>query len=161
MIIKGFNCEFVSPVSASRMFKAGVVDSQNLSPKIAPAIIKDIVVVEGDGKAGSTIRVNFTKESNFGSVKERIDVLDEEKFAYKYTLVEGGRIGEAYESATYEVRFEPRGDDRGCVCRVEGVFNAYSDDGFGEEEIGALRDAVVGKYRAVEAFLIGNPEAYV
>ncbi|KAK1315770.1 hypothetical protein QJS10_CPA05g00313 [Acorus calamus] len=158
MIVKGFKNEFKSPVSAARMFKAGVIDSPNLVPKLIPAIIKEIII-DGDGKAGSTKRTNFTDAINFGYAKDHIDVLDEENFLFKYSLLEGGRLGKKYEAATYEVSFE-ESDDGGCVCKMAGTFNAYSDEGFNEDDINVGRNGVFGMYKAVEAYLIANPDAY-
>ncbi|KAK1294691.1 hypothetical protein QJS10_CPA16g01594 [Acorus calamus] len=134
MITKGYNTQFVSPVSAARMFKAGVVDGHNLVPKIMPFIIKEIVV-EGDGKAGSTKRVNFT-----------------DAFLIQW-------LGEKYESSNYEMRFEPT-TEGGCVCKMVGTFNAYTEEGFTEDDINVGKNGVFGMYKSVEAYLIANPEAY-
>ena len=44
--------EIESPVAASRLFRAGVMDWHNLAPKVAPHIIASAHPVEGAGGIG-------------------------------------------------------------------------------------------------------------
>ena len=59
MGITTFTQEFTAPIAPSRMFKALILDSHNLIPKIAPQGIKSIEFIEGDGGVGSIKQTNF------------------------------------------------------------------------------------------------------
>ncbi|XP_068663065.1 major allergen Pru ar 1-like [Aristolochia californica] len=160
MVVKGFSQDFVSPVSASRMFKAGIVDAHNLVPKLIPGVVTGMTILQGDGALGSVKRTDFTDVIPFSYVTDRIDEQDEEKFVYKYTMLEGGFLGKKYDAANYEVRFEPTGDG-GSVCKMTGRYSAHHDSSFTEEDIEIGKQGLMGMYKAVEAYLRQNPDAYI
>ena len=54
-----FTDEYTSAVAPSRIFKASILDSHNLIPKLLPQGIKSIEIIQGDGGAGSIKQVNF------------------------------------------------------------------------------------------------------
>lgn len=60
MGVTTFTQEFVTPVSPARMFKALVVDSHILVPRLVPESVKSSEFVEGDGGAGSITQTNFS-----------------------------------------------------------------------------------------------------
>ncbi|KAI3456035.1 hypothetical protein Pfo_012699 [Paulownia fortunei] len=145
MAITTFTDEHRSPVHPLRIFKASIVDSHNLIPKLMPQAIKSVEIVEGDGGARSIKKINFAEGDNFKSVKYRIDELNEESLMYKYTLIEGDALIDKLEKITYEVKFEQTAD---------GNFMLK------EEEVKAGKEKVIGMYKAVEAYLLQNPNAY-
>ena len=61
MGVTTFTQEYSSSVAPSRMFKALIVDSRNLLPKLLPQFVKDVTVIQGDGEAGSIEQVNFNE----------------------------------------------------------------------------------------------------
>ncbi|KAK9136780.1 hypothetical protein Sjap_007374 [Stephania japonica] len=160
MVLKGFNAEFESPVSASRMFKAGIVDAHNLAPKLIPEVVTGTTILEGDGGVGSVKRTDFTELIPFSYVTDRVVEQDEEKFVYKYKMLEGGLLGKMYSDANYEVRFEPTSSG-GCVCKMTGQYEAFNETDFKEEEINVGKMGLTGMYKAVEAHLLANPDAYL
>lgn len=54
-----YSDEFTSPISPARLFKALILDSNNLIPKLMPQVIRSIEFVEGDGGVGSIRQINF------------------------------------------------------------------------------------------------------
>lgn len=56
-----FTDEHTSPIPPARLFKALVLDSHNLIPKLTPEAIKSIEIIQGDGGAGSIRQINFTE----------------------------------------------------------------------------------------------------
>jgi hypothetical protein len=54
------SAEFASTVEARRMFKALILDAQNLFPKLMPAI-KSIQLVEGNGGPGSIQKITIVE----------------------------------------------------------------------------------------------------
>ena len=53
----------------SRIFKALILDGDNLVPKLLPQIIKSIEIVEGDGGAGTIKQMNFAEGKLLASVQ--------------------------------------------------------------------------------------------
>ncbi|EEF45602.1 Major pollen allergen Car b 1 isoform, putative [Ricinus communis] len=54
-----YSDEYTSPVPPARLFKALILDSNNLIPKLMPQIVKSIEFVQGDGGVGSIKQINF------------------------------------------------------------------------------------------------------
>lgn len=53
--------EHSSPIAPSRIFKASILDSHNLIPKLLPQAIKSIDIIEGNGGTGSIKQINFAQ----------------------------------------------------------------------------------------------------
>ncbi|XP_042058261.1 major allergen Pru ar 1-like [Salvia splendens] len=160
MGVTTFCDEYTSPIAPLRIFKASIVDSHNLIPKLLPQAIKSIEITQGDGGAGSIKQINFAEGSPLKCVKYRVDELDEDTLTYCYTLVEGDALAEKLEKITYEVKFEESGNG-GSISKVTSKYYTAGDFTLKEEEVKAGKERVLGMYKAVEAFLIQNPDAYV
>lgn len=52
---------FATQVTPDRMFKALILDSNNLCPKLMFSSIKSMEFVEGQGDVGSIKQINFTE----------------------------------------------------------------------------------------------------
>ncbi|PIN13408.1 hypothetical protein CDL12_13977 [Handroanthus impetiginosus] len=159
MAITTFTEEHSSPIPPARIFKASIVDSHNLIPKLMPQAIKSIEIVQGDGGAGSIKQINFAEGSPFKYVKYHVDELNEETFTYGYTLVEGDSMDDKLEKITYNVKFE-QSSDGGSISKVTSKYYTTGDFTLKEEEVKAGKERVLAMYKAVEAFLIENPDAY-
>lgn len=61
MGVSTFTQEYTSPVAPSRMFKALILDSNILIPKLLPQFIKSVDVIQGGEGAGTIEQVNFTE----------------------------------------------------------------------------------------------------
>jgi len=59
MGVFAFSDEFTSPVPPARLFKALILDSGNLLPKLLPQLIKSVEFTQGNGEAGSTRKISF------------------------------------------------------------------------------------------------------
>ncbi|CAK7333267.1 unnamed protein product [Dovyalis caffra] len=154
-----FTQEFTCPIAPSRMFRALILDSNNLIPKLLPQFIKSVDLIHGDGGAGSIEQVKFAEGTDTKYVKHRIDELDKDNLVCKYTMIEGDPLGDKLESIAYEVRFEV-GSDGDCNCKMTSDYNAVGDFTIKEEEIKAGRDKTRGIYKVVEAYLLENPHVY-
>ncbi|KAK6161459.1 hypothetical protein DH2020_004840 [Rehmannia glutinosa] len=169
MAITTFTDEHSSPIPPSRIFKASIVDSHNLIPKLMPQAIKSIEIIHGDGGAGSIKQINFAEGtmilnfyvgSPFKYMKYRVDELNEDTFTYGYTTVEGDSLVDKLEKITYYVKFEPS-PDGGTISKVTSIYHTVGDFTLKEEDVKAGKERVVAMYKVVEAFLIQNPDAYV
>ncbi|KAM7521442.1 hypothetical protein LguiA_011344 [Lonicera macranthoides] len=147
-----------TPVAPSRMFKALVLDSHNLIPKLAPKNVKSIEFIHGDGGVGSIKQTNFTEGSMYKYLKHRIDALDEENYMCKYTLIEGNVLGDALESISYEIKFDKEGE--GAICNITSEYHPKCNVEITEDEIKEGKDKAMGMYKLVEDYLLSNPNAY-
>ena len=93
-------------------------------------------------------------------MKYQIDELSEEKLTYNYTLIEGDALVDKLEKITYEVKFE-QSPDGGSFSKVTRKYYTKGDFKLNEEEIKAGKEKVLAMYKAVEAYLLQNPNAYV
>lgn len=53
--------DFSSSVAPERLFKALVLDGDNLIPQLAPNAVKSVEILEGDGGVGTTKKVTYFK----------------------------------------------------------------------------------------------------
>ena len=157
MVVGSFSDEIRTSISPARLWKASVLDSHNLLPKIVPQYIASIDHVEGNGGPGSIKKMCFTQ-----AVKElthalnRIDVLDEANYVYKYSVIKGNP---KYESNSFEVKLEATADG-GTLCKLSGEYKTAGNSLLTDEEIKAAKEGNVNMFKAVEAYLLANPDAY-
>lgn len=61
MSITKISQSFATQVSPDRMFKALILDSHNICPKLMFSSIKSIEFIQGSGEVGSIKQINFTE----------------------------------------------------------------------------------------------------
>ncbi|XP_010259439.1 PREDICTED: major allergen Pru ar 1-like [Nelumbo nucifera] len=159
MGVTTFTQEFASPVAPARMFKALILDSRNLIPKLMPQAIKSVDLIQGDGEVGSIEQVNFTEAIPFKYVKNRVNELDKENFVCKYSLIEGDPLKDKLDHIDYEVKFMSSSDG-GCMCKMISQYHTKGDVEIKEEEIKEGKDQAKGMYKLVENYLLANPDVY-
>lgn len=96
--------------------------------------------------------------SQFKYLKHKIDALDTQNYLCKYTLIEGGVLGDKLESISYEVKFEATGE--GSVCKMTSHYHTKGDIELKEEDIKEGKDKAFGLYKTVEECLLANPDVY-
>ncbi|XP_062150332.1 major allergen Pru ar 1-like [Alnus glutinosa] len=151
--------EYTSPIPPARLFKALVIDAHNLIPKLLPQAVKSIEIIQGDGGAGSIRKITFAEGSQFSTVKNRIDELNEETYSYKYTVIEGDALADKLELIVHEVQFEAT-TEGGSKNKMTTKYHTKGDIVIKEEEIKAGKEKVLGMYKVVEGYLLQNPDAY-
>ncbi|KAK2987134.1 hypothetical protein RJ640_019694 [Escallonia rubra] len=157
---KGSNGSFLNLISAAKVFKAFVLDSDKLIPKILPTAFKSVEIIEGDGGVGSIKLITFGEAtSQLKSMKHRIDGLDKENFTYSYTIVEGEALLEGIESISYHVKIVPSADG-GSVCKNRSIYHTKGDFQITKVQIKTGKEKALGIFKAVEAYLQANPDAY-
>ena len=155
MGINTYAHESTTTVAPTRLFKALVLVSGNLIPKVMPDV-KDIETVDGD----ETIKkMNFVEGGPIKYLKHKIHVVDEKNLVSKYSLVEGDVLGDKLESITYEVKFEASGNG-GCVCKTTSEYHTKGDHVVTEEEHNVGKEKAIDLLKAVEAYLVANPSVY-
>ncbi|XVF38791.1 hypothetical protein REPUB_Repub20aG0132300 [Reevesia pubescens] len=148
--------EFASPHPPAKAFKAFVLDVDTLFPKVAPHVIKSIELLEGDGGVGSIKKITFAEGSPVKYLKEKVDGLDKVNFSYSYTVIEGEVLTNKYEKICYEMKFEaaPGG---GTIGKRTSKYYSIGTSAINEEEIKAGIEAQAGVFKAVEDYLLANP----
>ncbi|KAL3338095.1 hypothetical protein AABB24_030337 [Solanum stoloniferum] len=161
MGVTTFTQEITSPITPIRLFKALIVDSKSLIPKLLPQFVENVVLLQGDGGAGSIEQVNFTKGNPFEFVKHRIDELDKENMVCKYTMIEGDPLGQNLDFISYEIKVEEsKINIGGCICKMTTNYHGIGDFFAKEEDIKDGKDSAMGIYKTVETYLIQNPNLY-
>ncbi|XP_031398398.1 major allergen Pru ar 1-like [Punica granatum] len=92
-------------------------------------------------------------------LKHRIDAIDVEKLACKYTLIESDIAFDKIESVVYEMKFEASSDG-GSVCKMKSEYHVKAGTELKEEDIKQGKDKAIGLCKVVEEYLLANPEAY-
>ncbi|KDP27858.1 hypothetical protein JCGZ_18938 [Jatropha curcas] len=153
-----FADDFTSPVPAKKLFKALILDAPNLLPKLLPQVVS-IEIIEGDGGPGSITKMTYNEGGELKHVKHRIDGLDTEKLTHSYTLIEGDALDDKNESIAFEIKFEATVDGG---CKGTSVSKFHPKPGFEikEDEVKKGKEKAAALFKAVEAYLIANPEAY-
>ncbi|XP_057957679.1 major allergen Pru ar 1-like [Malania oleifera] len=154
-----FNEEITTAVPPAKIFKALVLDFDTLIPKLLPQHIKNVETIHGDGGPGTVKQINFAEGSQYKFVKNRTDGIDKENFAYSYSIIEGDALTEKLECISFEIKYEAAGDG-GSVCKRTGKFHTKGEVEITEEKIKSGKEQLHGMIKAVEAYLLANPDAY-
>ena len=151
--------EYTSLIPPARLFKALVIDAHILIPKLLPQVVKSIEIIQGDGGVGSIRQITFAEGSQFNTVKNRIDELNEETYSYKYTVIEGDALADKLELIVHEVQFEATAEG-GSKNKMTTKYHTKDDVVVKEEEIKANKEMVLGMHKVVEGYLLQNPDTY-
>jgi hypothetical protein len=92
-------------------------------------------------------------------LKHKIDVLDKEHFTYHYSVVEGGPLSETLEKVSYETKLVAS-PDGGAIFKSTGKYYTKDHAEINEEQIKAEDEKANGVFKAVEGYLLANPDAY-
>ncbi|KAK8960444.1 hypothetical protein KSP40_PGU019274 [Platanthera guangdongensis] len=160
MVAGSLTREHISTVAVDRVWKAGVLDSHNLIPKLLPDFIASGEIVEGDGGVGTVKKLTFSDAvKEFRFVKDRVEVIDHEKFIVKQAVIEGGMIGKRLRSYSYEMKFEV-GSNGGTVGKIRLEYDTQDDTLLAAEEEEQMLEGLFIMIKAIEGYLLANPTAY-
>ncbi|GLT72513.1 hypothetical protein SLA2020_444400 [Shorea laevis] len=134
MGVFNYETEATSVIPAARLFKAFILDGDNLFPKVAPQAISSVENIEGNGGPGTIKKISFPEGFPFKYVKDRVDEVDHTNFKYSYSVIEGGPISNKYHTkGDHEVK---------------------------AEQIKASKEMGETLLRAVESYLLAHSDAY-
>lgn len=146
--------EVVSNAPAAKLFKAAFTDWHILAPKLLPEIISDVALLSGDYSPGSIRQINFTSAIPSRYIKERLEYADHENFQKKVTLIEGGGLGEKFESVAMDLKFEARDD--GSVVKLVMTYTAVSGVDVADD-LKMAGEGIAAMVKAIEGYLLANP----
>ncbi|KAL3351170.1 hypothetical protein AABB24_019663, partial [Solanum stoloniferum] len=149
----------ISSIPPAKLFKASVLDADILIPKILPQAIKNVEILHGDGGVGTIKLITFGDGSQFKNMKQRVDGVDKENYTYNYTIIEGDALMDVLESISYKIKIEPY-ENGGSICKNTSTYHTKGDVQIKEEDIKAGKEKAIGLFKAIEAYLLANPDAY-
>ncbi|PON61976.1 Bet v I type allergen [Parasponia andersonii] len=152
-----YETEFTSVIDPTKLFKAYVLDGDNLIPKVAPQAISRIEILEGDRGPGTIKKVTFGQDSSFNYVKHKVEAVDKDNLSYSYSLSEGDAFAGKLEKIANEVRFaaSPNG---GSIIRSIGTYYTIGDVRIEEEHVKEGKVKGSQLFKAIEAYLIEHPD---
>ncbi|MBA0764912.1 hypothetical protein Gotri_014180 [Gossypium trilobum] len=154
-----YESEVITAIPPAKMFKACILDGDNLIPKILPQAFKSIEYIEGNGEPGSIKKITFGEGSQLKYMKQKVEAVDKENFVYIYSVIEGDALMNKLEKITYETKLEAF-PDGGSVCKTTSKYHTIGDFELKEEGIKAGKEKASGIFKAIEAYLLANPDAY-
>ncbi|XP_044487218.1 major allergen Pru ar 1-like [Mangifera indica] len=155
-----YEMEVVTKIPPAKIFSALVLDGDKLIPKIVPQAIKTVELIKGDGGPGSIKKITFGEGSQFDYVKHKVEALDKENFIYNYSVIEGDALMKSLEKITNEIKLASSPDDVGSICKSISKYYTIGDFSITEEQIKAGKEKSSGLFKAIEAYLLANPDAY-
>ncbi|KAJ0092887.1 hypothetical protein Patl1_24965 [Pistacia atlantica] len=88
----------------AKMFKAFVLEADNLFRKVLPQEVKSGELLEGDEGVGSIKKVTFVEGDKTTYLKHKIDAIDKENFVFCYTSFEGDFLVNKFEKISHETK---------------------------------------------------------
>ncbi|KAF4355618.1 hypothetical protein CsatB_025838 [Cannabis sativa] len=155
-----YESEFTSSIAPARLFKAFVLDGDNLVPKIAPQAVEKVEILEGNGGVGTIKKITFGQGVPFKYVKHKIEAIDKESLTYSYSIIEGDALeGNQLEKITHESKLVASGDGGNVIKTVSKYYSA-GDAQVNEEKVKEGEKQATQMLKTVEAYLKDHPEAY-
>ncbi|KAJ7980319.1 major allergen Pru ar 1-like [Quillaja saponaria] len=160
MGVLSFTVEFTTLVDPAEFFRAFVLDSHNLVPKVMPESVKSVHFVEGDGGVGSIKQTNYVCGDQVKYLKHRIDAIDEEALACKYSLIEGDVLVDKLEFIAFDVKFGAS-DNGGCACKITSEYHFKDGVNVNIERIkNGTEDKATELFKVIEKYLLENPPGH-
>ncbi|KAK4265841.1 hypothetical protein QN277_026837 [Acacia crassicarpa] len=153
-----YHNESTLSVTRSRLFKAVVLDFDNIIPKIMK-MAQNIEILEGNGGPGTLRKITYVEGGETKYVVEKWEATDEEKYVYSYSVIEGSGLAEGVEKITIEQKFE-EGADGGCVGKDSITFFTKFDAPPTDVVVATITAIREGHFRALEAYLLAHPHEY-
>uniref|UniRef100_A0A2N9H8J4 Bet v I/Major latex protein domain-containing protein n=1 Tax=Fagus sylvatica TaxID=28930 RepID=A0A2N9H8J4_FAGSY len=152
--------EYMSPIPVDKLWRASICDVRNLLPKLLPQLVSSAYFLEGDGGVGTITQYNLTNAvEGFGHVKDRIDVIDHENHIFKYSVIEGGLVGLKLKSFVAEVILNSTGEG-GCLAKLKIEYESLEDSLLSEKDVTSIKEGKLAMTKAIEGYLLANPDAY-
>ncbi|GMN63420.1 hypothetical protein TIFTF001_032486 [Ficus carica] len=151
--------EFTSTIPPARLFKAFLLDGDNIIPKIAPQAVKHVEILEGDGGPGTIKKVSLGEGNKFTYVKQRVDKVDQDNFAYGHSLIEGDVLMGKIEKISTETKLVAS-PDGGSIVKATTTYYTIGDVEIDEKHVRVGKEKAAGLLKIVEGYLHANPDAY-
>ncbi|KAF3432411.1 hypothetical protein FNV43_RR27151 [Rhamnella rubrinervis] len=154
-----YESENTSVIAPTRIFKAFLLDSHNLFPKVVPQAIKNIEIISGNGGPGTIKKIHFGDGSPFKYMVHQINAVDAEKLTYSHAVIEGDALGDVLEKISRDTKVVASSDG-GSIVKITSTYYTKGDNEINEEQVKQQNEKASGMFKAIEAYLVANPDAY-
>ncbi|XP_062108679.1 major allergen Pru av 1-like [Humulus lupulus] len=155
-----YESEITCSATPARIFKAYVLDGDNLVPKVSPQAVKQVEILEGDGGPGTIKKVTFGEGSKFKYVKHKVEAIDKENLSHSYSIIGGDALeGNQLEKITYESKFVASADG-GCIIKTVSKYCTIGDAQIKEEEAKEGKEQATQMFKLIDSYLKENPDTY-
>lgn len=96
---------------------------------------------------------------DFKYIKTKIETIDKDNLTQSYTVIEGDPWSDLLEKITYENKMVAT-PDGGCIIKSTNKFFPKGNSELDEEKVKAGAEKTWLIFKAVEAYLAANPDAY-
>lgn len=100
----------------------------------------------------------LSKGSQYKSVKHRVDSIDKESLTFCYSIIEGDALADKLEKICYEVKIEASSDG-GSICKNTSKYYTIGEASITEEQIKSGKEKASAMFKAIEAYILTNPDA--
>ncbi|KAF3456293.1 hypothetical protein FNV43_RR00943 [Rhamnella rubrinervis] len=159
MGVSTFETEVTSVVAPARLFKALILDADNLIPKVVPQAFKSAEIISGNGGPGTIKKIHFAEGSPYKYVVHKIDTVDTENHTFSHTVIEGDLLGDKLEKIAHETKIVA-GSDGGSILKNTSKYFTKGDHGVDEQFVNEGKEKGIALLKAIEAYLVANPDAY-
>ncbi|MBA0764913.1 hypothetical protein Gotri_014181 [Gossypium trilobum] len=150
-----YEYEVITEIPPAKMFKACILDGENLIPKVVPGqAFKSIDYIEGNGEPGSIKKITFEEASHY--MVEKVEASDKDELVYSYSVIEGSVFMNELEKITYETKLEPSSAG-GSISKISCKYYTIGDFGITEEGLKAGKEKALQILKAVDAYVLANP----
>ncbi|KAI4334909.1 hypothetical protein L6164_013611 [Bauhinia variegata] len=150
-----FEEESHSTASPAKLYKALVTDSDTVIPKAVDPI-QSVETVEGSGGVGTVKKFTFIEDGKTGHVLHKVEAIDEGNYAYNYSLVGGDPFPESVDKISFETKLAA-GPNGGSIAKIIVKYHTKGDAKPSDEELAAGKAKGETLFKAVEAFVLANP----
>ncbi|KAF7813499.1 putative START-like domain, Bet v I type allergen [Senna tora] len=141
--------EYSSMVPRAKLFQFLTKDYYDLLPKVSKPI-QSVEPVNGPQK-----KINYVIGGKKQSLLQEVEGVDEENFAYKYSIVQGSDFPEKVEKKTFEIKML-EAPDGGNVGKVTASIFYKGNVPPTDQELQPGEDYGFAVFKDIEAFLIAN-----
>ncbi|KAF2313858.1 hypothetical protein GH714_018366 [Hevea brasiliensis] len=96
--------------------------------------------------------------SQFKYSKHKIEAIDKENLKFSHSVIEGDMLMNVIEKITYYIKFQ-QSPDGGCICKESSNYHTIGDFKLNKDQLKAGKEKALGMFKAVEAYLLANPDA--
>ncbi|KGN47407.1 major allergen Pru ar 1 [Cucumis sativus] len=150
--------EVTSVVPPAKLFKAFILDADNLYSKIIPSH-PQTEIVGGDGGPGTIKKITFSHGGESKTIVHRLDIVDEVSLTYKYTVLEGDLISETIDQIVKEIKVT-EGPDGGSILKSTSIYHTKEGNQLDEGKLKIGEEKGLALFKAAEAYLLANPAEY-
>ncbi|PPS04120.1 hypothetical protein GOBAR_AA16530 [Gossypium barbadense] len=144
MSIFSYEFEVITVIPPAKMFKACILDGENLIPKVvSDQAFKSIDYIEGNDEPASHYMV------------EKVEALDKDKLVYSYSVIQGSVFINKMEKIAYETKLEPSSAG-GSISKISCKYYTIGDFEI-TEGLKAGKEKALQILKAVDAYVLANP----